>query len=116
MSERLILSSVKLASPGFWEVLGTLNPLEVTRQYLNDRHERRKDRDYRESAEKRRLELENFSRETKLISEWISIAKEAGLTPREIAAMLKALVYDPLVALDHYQDREIIDSAEIVDD
>ena len=31
-------------SPGFWEFLGSLNPLEVIRRYLNDRHERAKDR------------------------------------------------------------------------
>ena len=46
--EQLILSAVKLTSPGFREFSGTLNPLEVLRKYLNDRHERRKDHEYRE--------------------------------------------------------------------
>ena len=41
-TEQLILSAVSLTSPGFWEFLGTLNPLDVLRKYLNDRHERRK--------------------------------------------------------------------------
>src|SRR5580700_4283093 len=43
-SERLVLDAVEIASPGFWEFLGSLNPLEVIRKYLSDRHERRKDR------------------------------------------------------------------------
>ena len=74
-SEQLVLSAVSLASPGFWEFLGTLNPLEILRKYLNDRHERRKDRDYRESAERRRLELENLTLESRVLSERIRIAK-----------------------------------------
>src|SRR5947209_1111717 len=40
--DRLILKSVVLHSPGNWEFLGKLNPLETLRQYLQDRHERRK--------------------------------------------------------------------------
>src|SRR3989304_2809391 len=38
-SPALVLSSVQLGSPGFWEVLGALNPLETLRKYLQDRHE-----------------------------------------------------------------------------
>ena len=55
----LVVSRVVLRSPGFWEFLGALNPLEVTRKYLNDRHERRKDDEYRSPAEADRLALEN---------------------------------------------------------
>src|SRR5262245_57358438 len=33
VSERLTLRAVQLSSPGFWEFLGKLNPLEVLRQY-----------------------------------------------------------------------------------
>ena len=51
-AEQIVLDSVQLNSPGFWEFMGSLNPLEVLRKYLNDRHERRKDHDYRESAER----------------------------------------------------------------
>src|SRR5262245_18925074 len=56
LSEQLVLVAVRLSSPGFWDFLGTLNPFEVMRQYLNDRHERRKDREWRESGERRRLQ------------------------------------------------------------
>jgi hypothetical protein len=58
-ADPLIVSRVELSSPGFWELLGSRTPLEVLRKYLNDRHERGKDRDYRSDAERQRLELEN---------------------------------------------------------
>jgi hypothetical protein len=56
VSEKLILTAVELRSPGFWEFLGSLNVLEVIRKWISDWHERRKDREYRETAERRRLE------------------------------------------------------------
>ena len=112
-AEQLVLSAVNLASPGFWEFLGTLNPLEVLRKYLNDRHERRKDHDYRESAERRRLELENLSLESRVLSERIRIAKEIGATDRDLAPLLNELVYKPLALLDRYQDKNVIEHTEI---
>lgn len=115
-SEQLVLSAVSLNSPGFWEFLGTLNPLEVLRKYLNDRHERRKDRDYRESAEQRRLILENLSLENKVISERVRLVKEMGATDRDLAPLLNELIYKPLAALDRYQDKGVIEHSEIPSD
>ena len=115
-AEQLVLYAVNLASPGFWEFLGTLNPLEVLRKYLNDRHERRKDHDYRESAERRRLELENLSLESRVLSERIRIAKEIGATDRDLAPLLNELIYKPIVLLDRYQDKNVIEHAEIPTD
>jgi hypothetical protein len=115
-AEQLVLSAVSLASPGFWEFLGTLNPLEVLRKYLNDRHERRKDHDYRESAERRRLELENLNLESRVLSERIRIAREIGATDRDLAPLLNELIYKPLALLDRYQDKNVIEHAEIPTD
>ena len=112
-SEQLTLSAVSLASPGFWEFLGTLNAFEVLRKYLNDRHERRKDRDYRESAEQRRLALENLVLENRALSERIRIAKDMGATDRDLAPLLNELIYKPLGALDRYQDKRVIEFSEI---
>jgi hypothetical protein len=56
---RLVLEHVRIESPGFWEVVASLNPLQQIREYLNDRHRRRQDRDFREAAERERLLLEN---------------------------------------------------------
>src|SRR5208283_3018379 len=50
-SQQLVSNAVEINSPGFWEFLGSVSPLEIMRNYLNDRHERRKDREYLESAE-----------------------------------------------------------------
>ncbi|QBR70783.1 hypothetical protein CU048_05250 [Beijerinckiaceae bacterium] len=111
--EQLIFSAVSLNSPGVWEFLGTLNALEVLRNYLNDRHERRKDRAYRESAEQRRLALENLSLENRVISERVRLAKDMGATDRDLAPLLNELIYKPLVALDRYQDKGVIEDTEI---
>lgn len=111
-SEQLVLFAVQLSSPGFWEFLGKLNPLEVIRQYLNDRHERRKDREYRESAERRRLTLENLSLENRVLSERMRLAKELGASDQDLAPLLNELVYKPLTALDHHQDKGVIEYAE----
>jgi hypothetical protein len=111
--EQLTLSAVSLHSPGYWDFLGALNPLEVLRKYVNDRHERRKDHEYRESAEQRRLTLENLSRENEVLSGRIKIMKELGATDRDLAPLLNELVYKPLTALDRYQDRDVIEHAEI---
>ena len=112
-SEELILAGVQLGSPGFWEFLGKLNPLEVIRQYLNDRHEQRKDREYRETAEKRRLRLENLQRENEVIAGRIRIARELGATDRDLAPFLNELINRPLEALDRHQDRGVIERAEL---
>jgi hypothetical protein len=111
-SEQLVLSAVRLSSPGFWDFLGKLNPLEVMRQYVNDRHERRKDKEYRESAEARRLELENLTLENKVISERIAIARNLGATKRDLAPLLNDLLYKPVTALGQFQDRGVITYAE----
>ena len=63
--ESLVVSKVSFNSPGFWEMIGTLNPLIQIREYLNDRHKRKKDKLLweNESAksilESRKQELEN---------------------------------------------------------
>jgi hypothetical protein len=111
--EQLILCAVSLGSPGFWEFLGTLNPLEVIRHYLSDRHERRKDTVYRESAERRRLELENLERENAVISGRVKLLKELGATDRDLAPLLNELINTPLRKLDRYQDHEVIGAAEL---
>ncbi len=114
--ERLILHAVRLESPGFWDFIGKLNPLEVIRQYLVDRHERRKDREYKEPAEKRRLELENKLLENKVVKERIEIARQLGATDHDLAPLINELVLRPAERLDAYQDGGVIEVAEFVED
>jgi hypothetical protein len=113
LNERLVLDAVNIASPGAWEVLGSLNPLETLRKYLNDRHERRKDRDYREKAEEKRLRLENARLQMGAIADGVKLAREVGATDRDFAPLLNALINNPLLALDKHQDQGLIGSAEV---
>jgi len=106
---------VTISSPGFWEFFGKLNPLEVIRQYLTDRHEQRKDREYREPAEKKKLNLENQLLENQVIRERIQMAKELGATNEDLTPIINVLVGKPLSKLAPYQDHDLIQDAEIVE-
>lgn len=111
-SDTLILQGARLQSPGFWDFLGKLNPLEVMREYLNDRHERRKDRDYRERAEKEKLWLDNLRRKNTVVRERIELARQLGATEQDLAPLLKVLVHEPLQRLDKHQDRGVLEYTE----
>ncbi len=112
---RLVLAAVRLESPGFWEFIGAFNPLEVIRQYLNNRHERRQDREYRESAEARRLELENRVLEKHVIRARIELARSLGATDEDLVPLLNEFVHQPLRRLDRVQDQGAIDTAEVIE-
>lgn len=109
----LILQATTLSSPGFWEFLGRLNPLEQIRLYLNDRHERAKDHDYRNAAEAERLKTEQSLREIETIGAALDIAKRHGAMPEQLAPLLDKLVHTPLERLGRVQDMRIIGHAEL---
>jgi hypothetical protein len=113
VSERLVLAHVRLQSPGYWDFIGQLNPFEVLRRYLNDRHEQRKDHEYRESAEERKLKLENLKLKNEVIEGRIKLAKQLGATDHDLAPLLNELVYRPLESLDRHQDKGIIENVEV---
>jgi hypothetical protein len=112
LDERLVVRRVQLASPGFWEFLGSLNPLEVIRQYLDDRHRRRQDREFREREEARRLGLENDLREIEVVRERLRTAREYGIPDEALAPLLQSLVGQPLGRLGRLQDRGLIDGSK----
>lgn len=112
--DQLILKSVELHSPGFWEVVGNLNPLETLRKTLGDVHERRKDREYREAAEKRKLDLENRLRETELMQKQVDLLKSIGATDADLAPFRNVLVIDPLTRLGRLQDQGLLDGTDEV--
>jgi hypothetical protein len=58
--------------------------------------------------------LDNFSLENKVISERVRLAKEIGATDRDLPPLLNELVYKPLVALDRYQDKGVVENSEIL--
>jgi len=88
---RLEVRRISIHSPGFWEFLGGLNPLQQLREYLNDRHERRKDHDYRILADKERISLEHevlrqqiSKEETGTLHDQVSIMRDVGMGNTEI--------------------------------
>lgn len=103
--ELLFVTEVAIASPGFWEFLGALNPLTFINDFLQARHERRKDRDYREDAERRRMDLENQLLETRVVQERLQLANALGMHPREQIELLSRLAIEPLLELDEVGDR-----------
>ena len=108
--DQLVLHRVELTSPGFWEFLGSLNPLEVLRRYLDDRHRRRQDREYREPHERRRLELESLLLENQVLRERISFAREFGMTDQMLTPLLNRLAYEPLQRIEIVDSRGMISS------
>jgi hypothetical protein len=103
LEDRLFLQSCEVGSPGFLEFLGSLNPLEAIRKYLGDRHERQKDREYRNKAEARHLHLQNLLLENKVFADRLLIVKE-HVPEVELAPVLTAWVAEPLEALGVQSD------------
>lgn len=112
------MQAIEVGSPDFWAFVGKLNPLEVIRQWVQDAHERRKDREYKEPAEARKLELDNemkrveiedreLANELKKIEIFdrkIGIAKQLGATDEDLAPMVRNLFYKPLKRLERFND------------
>jgi len=114
-SQSLILSSVRLESPGSWKLLGISDSLEVVRKYLKDRHERRKDTKYRVATDEEKRHLENELLRIKVLSEKIKVAKELGAKEEDLSPLLGQLLFDPLDELGTLQDRGLIVDVRMLD-
>jgi hypothetical protein len=111
-SDRLIISKVNIQSPGFWEVLGSLNPLQQIREYIKDRHERKKDENYRSRQEEEIGELEIQERKDKLINQRIETLRRLGYSDAEIRQFVTAMVIQPLNRLGNHQDNGQIEGPD----
>lgn len=114
--DRLRLVRVRVESPGFWDFVGKLNPLEVLRHYLSDRHERIKDKSYRNDLEQERLRLENERLKTKVVEEQANLLRDFGVPEDKIRQALVRHLVEPLAQLDRAQDRQLIGAAEVRDE
>jgi hypothetical protein len=117
--DKLIIGRIQIESPGFWEFLGSLNPLQQIREYLNDRHRRRQDREYREQLERNRLALENeliqrqvWEMENSILHDRITVMREMGFSDEEIRSLVWVNVGRPLIVLAKHQDTGLIENAE----
>jgi len=111
-SDRLVISKVNIQSPGFWEFLGGLNPLQQIREYIKDRHERDKDKKYRSRQEEELGDLSIEEKKNNIINQRIDMLKKAGYTDNEIRQLVTAMVIIPLKKLDRYQDNGQIETPE----
>lgn len=111
-SDRLFISKVNIQSPGFWEVLGSLNPLQQIREYIKDRHERKKDDKYRSRQEEEIGELEIEERRNKIINQRIETLRGLGYSNTEIRQLVMAMVIEPLNKLGRHQDNGQIEGPD----
>ena len=99
--------------------MGALNPLQQIREFLNDRHKRRQDKEFREAAERDRLRLENelvqrrqvWEKDNSILKDRISVLKEVGYSDLEIRQLVWSHVGRPLAALGKHQDSGLIQDA-----
>lgn len=95
----LELTAVRFSSPGFWEVLGSLNPLLQIREWIKDSHERRKDHQYRERNEDIRQKLELEQLQVKIVSDKVKLLRELGTPEDDIRNTVRHLLLYPLIDL-----------------
>jgi len=113
--DRLSLNRIQFQSPGFWEFLGALNPLEVLRKWSSDRHERKKDAEYRQVHEAERMRLENEKLKTEVACDRIRLLEQAGVPKDKIREAINQYLVEPLTKLERHQDAGLVEDAEIVD-
>lgn len=109
---RLTVERVQIESPGFWEVMASMNPLQQIREFLNDRHKRRQDREWREAAEKEKLAHENEVLRNTVIQGRVTILRDLGFGNEEIGAYVWSEIGPPMSRLGRHQDNRLIGGAE----
>lgn len=110
----LELLGADLKSPGFFEFLGALNPLECLRRYACDRHERKKDKEYRNTEEKRSMQAENASKEAAAVKEWVAVLQQVGYPPEQIRQIIEKNLLFPMQELSKLESGVIIKELEAV--
>lgn len=112
--DKLILNKIRIQSPGLWEFIGSINPIQQIREFLKDHHERKKDRLYRMRQEKERNDLELEKLRLSVISDKIEMLESIGYPKEDIKNIVESLVLKPLEKLSIHQDNHLIN--DVVDD
>lgn len=115
--DQLEISRISIRSPGWVELLGSLNPLQQIREYLKDRHERKKDVEWRSEAEKVRAHVEldilRFQAERERIgsiSAFYELLERIDLSPEERQRILWERLGTPMMRLARHQDTGLLGS------
>ena len=113
--DQLEIIRISIQSPGWVEMLGALNPLQQIREYLKDRHERRKDEDWRSASERDRahaelrlLEVQIEREQAGALKDYIDILDGIGLSRDEKLEHLWTRVGQPLAQLGRHQDSGLL--------
>ena len=108
--DSLALSRAQLSSPGFLEFLGSLNPLEQIRRYLNDRHQRKLD--WQREPERQRetrlrndnLELQNEKLALSNLRDRLTLQREFNIPDAQLTLMYRRYVGGQMRALGEAVD------------
>jgi hypothetical protein len=111
-SDRLNILKINIQSPGFWEFLGSLNPLQQIKEYLKDKHEREKDRNYRSRQEEELGELSIWEKRDAILRQRIEMLRSLGYEDAEIRQLVVSMVIEPLNKLGNHQENGQIDGIE----
>jgi hypothetical protein len=111
----LIVRRINLASPGLWEFLGALNPLKVIADYVQQRHERLKDNEYRNRLEEEQLILKNELLRNQVIRERLEILSEAADVDPKAREYVIGSVVTPLRQLGRHAESGFVTKAEVAD-
>lgn len=116
---RLTITKVVIQSPGFWEIMGTFNPLQQLKEYLKDRYESRKGKEWHEQTEMGKAILEDqliqrqlYESENRPVRVRIEIFRAIGFSNEEIRELIWTNVGKPLMELGKHQDIGLINDAE----
>jgi len=111
-SDRLTITKINIQSPGFWEFLGSLNPLQQIREYIKDRHERKKDKKYRSRQEEELGDLSIEEKKNNILNQRIEILRKLGYSETEIRQLVLTMVVEPLNKIGKHQDNGQIDGID----
>ena len=115
--DQLQIDRISIQSPGWIDLIGSLNPLQQLREYLKDRHERKKDLDWRGDTERERAELENeilrqqvAKEATGVIREFNELLREMDISSEERQRIIWERLGPPLMRLGRHQDTGLLGS------
>ena len=80
-------------------------------KWFADHHERRKDRDYRESLEAEKLYLKNQKLKTEVVRDQVALLRENGVPEEKIRETMHRYINEPLIRLERHQDAGMIGGA-----
>ena len=113
--DQLEINRIKIQSPGWIELIGLLNPLQQIREYLKDRHERKKDKEWRWESEKQRamaelevLRIQAERERTGAIKDLYALLAQMDIRPEDKQRILWERIGTPLTRLARHQDTGLL--------